>query len=808
MIREDAAPVATAEEAGRDPGVAADGTTLDVERLLASMSDDGSATTDGSKHSLDDLQAAYAHACGGTDQVRALELGIQLQSAYAVAEAHAERAAVLEEVLALLPCQGSPELQVVLRTKLASTLLCEHRLTDAQAVLATARAQVEHSDLARGPWHAQVLEVVVRTLRASHVLGDPLEAAVRQLLDVARGSGSTEAQSRAHWLASRAYAAMGDGATAEHHLAAAERLLSTPALPLRVWFAFCVAAVTVLLDVGADLERVRPWLSSAERAAEALGGGAGRTCVEVLLARCDLRSGRPSEALAMLESLLSDVPALALTPDEIAHVRFLRGQALHHLERWDAAAEALRAVATEAEAAGNLHLAVQAWRELDRLRDARRSTNPSTMRRGGTEEFRALLRHHRKRAGQTQQQLADLAALSLRAVRNLELGRSVQPRRETVQLLADALRLEGRARAEFEAAAGYVPTSAYVKRRFGAGVLAPPHPLGAIVGRDPEVFALTRALRSGQRLVTLVGLPGVGKTRLATEVAVTLHATVDMPVLWRAASTPSVGAHDPDCLRRAVAAGLDALLGGDGTTAVEELQQLVGRSASLLVLDGCDAGTLRCDRLVALLEACPGLRALVTAPRGLGIPGEQTVPVGPLPVPEPSTWQSVGQVGDAPAVQLLLRHARQVSPVFALTPSDAPVVAELCDQVDGFPAALAAVASWLRFYEPAALLQELRRDPFRYLLAEDATGPASRLREVLARTLAALAPTDATLVAALAAEDEDWTVARAVRRADGDPGEYAETVRRLLEQGFVRRVDGPEPRFRVLNLVRHLSRSD
>jgi hypothetical protein len=177
-------------------------------------------------------------------------------------------------------------------------------------------------------------------------------------------------------------------------------------------------------------------------------------------------------------------------------------------------------------------------------------------------------------------------------------------------------------------------------------------------------------------------------------------------------------------------------------------------------------------------------------------------------VPEPSTWQSVGQVGDAPAVQLLLRHARHVSPVFALTPSDAPVVAELCDQVDGLPAALATVASWLRFYEPAALLRGVRTDPFRYLASKDAHGGPSPLRDRLARTLAALGPTDAELVAMLAAEDEDWTVPRTERRAGGDPGACAEAVRRLLEQGLVRSVDGPEPRFRVLNLVRHLYGSD
>ncbi|MFD7414871.1 multiprotein-bridging factor 1 family protein, partial [Kitasatospora purpeofusca] len=114
-----------------------------------------------------------------------------------------------------------------------------------------------------------------------------------------------------------------------------------------------------------------------------------------------------------------------------------------------------------------------------------------------TAGFGELLRIRRERIGLTQQILADHATLSVRAIRDMESGRVQRPRQETVRLLADALRLEGRSRSVFEAAARRQALAEEPREE----PTAPPVARGAIVGREPEIDVLTEARggRGGRR---------------------------------------------------------------------------------------------------------------------------------------------------------------------------------------------------------------------------------------------------------------------------------------------------------------------
>ncbi|MBY8882906.1 helix-turn-helix domain-containing protein [Actinacidiphila acidipaludis] len=143
--------------------------------------------------------------------------------------------------------------------------------------------------------------------------------------------------------------------------------------------------------------------------------------------------------------------------------------------------------------------------------------------------FGELLRGHRLRVGLTQRELADLSTVSMRAIRNLEQGRAQRPRPDTVRLIADALRLGERSRGVLQAAARQrQPETA----EWPAELLAPPTALHPALGREAETEVLAQELSSGvERLVTVVGLSGIGKTRLAQAVAERLH-TEGMPVLW------------------------------------------------------------------------------------------------------------------------------------------------------------------------------------------------------------------------------------------------------------------------------------
>ena len=143
-----------------------------------------------------------------------------------------------------------------------------------------------------------------------------------------------------------------------------------------------------------------------------------------------------------------------------------------------------------------------------------------------------LLKNARRRTGMTQRQLSDLSAVSVRTIRDLELERTKNPRVQTLRLLADALQLSKVRRAELEVAARSATGESLIDR-----LPLSPVPLGPIVGRVREVEALAAlAGSSGHRLVKVVGVPGVGKTRLIHEVAANLHRSGRLPAICLDAS--------------------------------------------------------------------------------------------------------------------------------------------------------------------------------------------------------------------------------------------------------------------------------
>ncbi|MDX8048805.1 helix-turn-helix domain-containing protein [Lentzea sp. BCCO 10_0798] len=292
-------------------------------------------------------------------------------------------------------------------------------------------------------------------------------------------------------------------------------------------------------------------------------------------------------------------------------------------------------------------------------------------------EFGELLRTHRIGAGLTQQQLADFAMVSVRAIRDLECGRTRSPRAETVRLLADGLRLDEESRADLQQAGG---------RAAGRSTVAPPAPAGPgglIVGREAEAAALAASLtegrpgagHAGQRLVTVTGVSGVGKTRLALEVAGELHFRHGWSVLWHPSqSVPSINDEQ------------DTVLVTDRRP------------------DPC------------LLDAHPRLRIVVTALAPTELPGELVFPLGAL--------------ADDAAVRLLLTHVHRVRPAFRPEPANQAALVGLVHELDGLPSALEFAAGWFMVYSPQHLLERLRSNPL------DPT--SAHLRDSLRRSLSTL----------------------------------------------------------------------
>ncbi len=218
-----------------------------------------------------------------------------------------------------------------------------------------------------------------------------------------------------------------------------------------------------------------------------------------------------------------------------------------------------------------------------------------------------------------------------------------------------------------------------------------PAPLTPLVGRDGDVERLVARVRDRDvRLLVLTGPGGVGKTRLALEVASAVEreftdgvGLVDMSAL-----------QDPTLVTAAIAARLDVspIVGQDTHWS---LAAALRRRTMLLVIDNFEHLVAGAPAIAALLEEAPGVKVLATSRSPLGVVGEHDEPIEPLVVP-PVDVASLDEVRLYPAAEVFLTRARAVDPTLALNDADAPVVASVCRRLDGLPLALELAASALR----------------------------------------------------------------------------------------------------------------
>ncbi|WP_327743396.1 LuxR C-terminal-related transcriptional regulator [Streptomyces europaeiscabiei] len=204
-----------------------------------------------------------------------------------------------------------------------------------------------------------------------------------------------------------------------------------------------------------------------------------------------------------------------------------------------------------------------------------------------------------------------------------------------------------------------------------------PSALASFVGRHQDL-AEVRGRLDATRLLTLTGAGGVGKTRLALEVAA-LSATEYPDGVWLVDLAP---VREPSLVANATAAALGVPDSGTRPV-IDQLAAFLTHRAPLIVLDNCEHLVDACAELAhALLSASPRLRVLATSRRAVGILGERLFAVPPL-APED-------------AVELLRDRARAVRPDFEITDGNRAQVFRLCDDLDGLPLAIELAASRLR----------------------------------------------------------------------------------------------------------------
>lgn len=320
--------------------------------------------------------------------------------------------------------------------------------------------------------------------------------------------------------------------------------------------------------------------------------------------------------------------------------------------------------------------------------------------------FGDLLRYLRERAHLTQRDLAQRVGYHYSYLSRLEKNERAPDEAVLRARFIPALKLQNEtvwaeritelARGVHVAEAPAAATSAF----------APPSsrlpvPITPLLGRLREIENLEQTLRRPEvRLVTLIGPPGVGKTRLALHIASRLAADFEagaafvdlMPVL------------DAEQVIPAFALALDVRETAR-TSVLENLIAALRSKNMLIVADNFEQVTEAAPQLLSLLGEAPGIKILATSREALRLRGEQEFPLAPLPVPEETDESKQ----DFPSVQLFLQRARSAKPDFPSDPETAARVAEICRRLDGLPLAIELAAARAGILSLPAMLKQLHR---------------------------------------------------------------------------------------------------
>ena len=303
-----------------------------------------------------------------------------------------------------------------------------------------------------------------------------------------------------------------------------------------------------------------------------------------------------------------------------------------------------------------------------------------------------------------------------------ELG--VEPQAETTALYE---RIAGD-RFEVSAVPIEEPQAQASKVRVHLPVLTTP-----FIGRRPELEQIKeQVLRRDNRLVTLMGPGGTGKTRLSIQAAAELGDRFTDGI-WFAPLAP---VRSPEEIVTAMAASLHFSFHRDEEQPRRQLLDYLHEKEMLVILDNVEhlVGEEACELFADILTSAEAVKLLVTTRVRLNIPGEQLFPVSGMRLPEPedaAAWTDpASQSLPFSAIQLFLDRAQRVQPGFVLDTANAAAVAEICKLVDGIPLGIELAASWLELLPPEEIAREIRRSID--FLETDQPGVPERQRSIRA----------------------------------------------------------------------------